>query len=96
MNKTLPPAQMHVLNSISLHVYYINERIMTGDYYSAGQALPIAQKSLPAFVKELKQAGALDVWLNAFVAGGGFLGVSYQFQFAGEEFRGSMIPRRRP
>jgi len=89
------PSHLHLLNDLFQEIYFLNERINSGDYAKAELAMPKAEKLVKACSNDLKEQAATGVWLQAYVATGGMLGVQYVFKSGDIEIKGSVIPRRR-
>jgi hypothetical protein len=77
-------------------VYEINERIMTGDICSAKSAIASSRmkKLLHHYHEALHEDGAMKVSLQAYAAAGGWVGITYSYEFDGFEVAGSQVPRR--
>ncbi len=77
-------------------VYEINERIMTGDICSARTAIQSdrMKKLLNHYHEALHEDGAVKVSLQAYAAAGGWVGITYSYEFDGFEVAGSQVPRR--
>ena len=77
-------------------VYEINERIMTGDICSAKTAIASGKmkKLLHHYHEALHEDGATKVSLQAYAAAGGWVGITYSYEFDGFEVAGSQVPRR--
>ncbi len=77
-------------------LYEINERIMTGDICSAKTAIASdrMKKLLNHYHEALHEDGATKVSLQAYAAAGGWVGITYSYEFDGFEVAGSQVPRR--
>jgi hypothetical protein len=77
-------------------VYEINERVMCGDLVSAKAAIASTRmhKLLNHYHEALHENGATNVSLQAYVAAGGWVGITYSYTFDGFEVAGSQVPRR--
>ena len=78
-------------------LYEINERIMCGDIWSAKSAIASGRmkKLLHHYHEALHEDGATKVSLQAYVAAGGWVGITYSYQLSdGFEIAGSQVPRR--
>ena len=77
-------------------IYEINERILTGDICSAKDALASGnmKKLLAHYHEALHEDGAVKVSLQAYIAAGGWIGVTYSYELDGFEVAGSQVPRR--
>jgi hypothetical protein len=77
-------------------LYEINERIMTGDICSAKTAIQSdrMKKLLNHYHEALHEDGATKVSLQAYAAAGGWVGITYSYEFDGFEVAGSQVPRR--
>lgn len=88
----------HVDGMVALlsEVYEINERVMTGDIVSAKAAIASdrMKKLLNHYHEALHEDGATNVSLQAYVAAGGWVGITYSYDIDGFEVAGSQVPRR--
>jgi hypothetical protein len=77
-------------------LYEINERIMCGDICSAKSAIASGRmkKLLHHYHEALHEDGATKVSLQAYVAAGGWVGITYSYEVDGFEIAGSQVPRR--
>jgi hypothetical protein len=78
-------------------LYEINERIMCGDITSAKSAIASGRmkKLLHHYHEALHEDGATKVSLQAYVAAGGWVGITYSYQLSdGFVISGSQTPRR--
>lgn len=77
-------------------VYEINERIMTGDILGPKSAIASdrMKKLLNHYHEALHEDGAANVSLQAYVAAGGWVGITYSYTLDGFEVAGSQVPRR--
>jgi len=77
-------------------IYEINERVMTGDICSAKAAIASGRmkKLLNHYHEALHEDGAEKVSLQAYVAAGGWVGITYSYSVDGFEIAGSQVPRR--
>lgn len=77
-------------------IYEINERVMTGDICSAKSAIASGRmkKLLHHYHEALHEDGATKVSLQAYVAAGGWVGITYSYSMHGFEVAGSQVPRR--
>lgn len=77
-------------------IYEINERVMTGDICSAKAAIASGRmkKLLNHYHEALHEDGAEKVSLQAYVAAGGWVGITYSYTVDGFEVAGSQVPRR--
>ena len=77
-------------------IYQINERVMTGDICSAKAAIASGRmkKLLNHYHEALHEDGATNVSLQAYVAAGGWVGITYSYTVDGFEIAGSQVPRR--
>jgi len=78
-------------------VYELNERIMTGDLVSAKSV--IAGKNMKNIMLHYHEAiaedGAIDIHLQAYVAYGGWIGITFSYILPGGFcVQGSTVPRR--
>lgn len=88
------PEPMPNLQSLFWDLYYLNQRIEQGDIASNKSGLPVARKICDAFAAKLKSAGAVDVFLDPYLAAGGWIGLTYSYYIDGNEERGSLVVRR--
>jgi len=75
-------------------IYYLNERIMCGDIIHANYALPKANRLVAQYKRVLISEGAKNLWMEASIMSGGFIGVSYSYVYDGHEIKGSQTPHR--
>jgi hypothetical protein len=77
-------------------VYEINERILTGDICSNKTAIASGRmkKLLHHYHEALSEDGATKVSLQAYVAAGGWVGITYSYEVDGFDVAGSQVPRR--
>lgn len=85
-------AMRHLLEDL----FFVNERIMTGDIVSAKAAIASTnvKKILTHYHEALHEDGATKVSLQAYIAAGGWVGIMYSFELDGCQFEGSQVPRR--
>ena len=84
------------MRALLSEVYEVNERIMTGDICSAKSAIASTnmKKMLSHYHEALHEDGATKVSLQAYIAAGGWVGVTYSYELDGFEVSGSQVPRR--
>jgi hypothetical protein len=85
------------MTALLSELYEINERIMCGDICSAKSAIASGRmkKLLHHYHEALHEDGATKVSLQAYVAAGGWVGITYSYQLSdGFEIAGSQVPRR--
>ena len=83
------------MSRLLYELYYINERIMTGDINSAKTALPKCIKICAQFKKEFIAEGCVSIDLEPYCAHGGWVGLTYSYCFEdGVTIQGSQVPRR--
>ena len=84
------------MRNLLAEIYEVNERIMTGDICSAKTALASTnlKKILTHYHEALHEDGAVKVSLQAYIAAGGWVGVTYSYELDGFEVSGSQVPRR--
>jgi hypothetical protein len=84
------------MRNLLAEIYFINERISTGDICSAKTALASTnlKKILTHYHEALHEDGAVKVSLQAYVAAGGWVGIQYSYELDGFEVAGSQVPRR--
>ena len=77
-------------------IYEINERILTGDIISPKAAIASTnlKKILAHYHEALHEDGATKVSLQAYIAAGGWVGITYSYEVDGFEVAGSQVPRR--
>lgn len=90
--------RMKILNALMYDLYYLNDRVMQGDIVSAEKALPKANKLCQQAKQDLEASGeAFDVFLQAYAAHGGFIGVLVCYaetKDAITRIQYSQVPRR--
>ena len=84
------------MRNLIQEIYFINERIMTGDICSAKAAIASTnvKKILAHYHEALHEDGAVKVSLQAYIAAGGWVGIQYSYELDGFEVAGSQVPRR--
>jgi hypothetical protein len=84
------------MTALLSELYEINERILTGDICSAKSAIASTRmkKLLHHYHEALHEDGAVKVSLQAYVAAGGWVGITYSYELDGFEVAGSQVPRR--
>ena len=77
-------------------IFEVNERVMCGDIVSAKAAIASTnmKKILNHYHEALHEDGATKVSLQAYIAAGGWVGVTYSYELDGFEVSGSQVPRR--
>jgi len=89
-------AHLEGMRNLLAEIYEVNERIMTGDICSAKAAIASTnvKKILTHYHEALHEDGAVKVSLQAYVAAGGWVGITYSYELDGFEVAGSQVPRR--
>ena len=84
------------MRNLIQEIYFINERIMTGDILGPKSAIASTnmKKILAHYHEALHEDGATKVSLQAYVAAGGWVGIQYSYELDGFEVAGSQVPRR--
>jgi len=84
------------MRNLLQEIYFINERISTGDIVSPKAALASTnlKKILTHYHEALHEDGAVKVSLQAYIAAGGWVGIQYSMEIDGFEIAGSQVPRR--
>lgn len=85
------------MTALLSELYEVNERILTGDIMSAKAAINSGRmkKLLNHYHEAMHEDGATAVSLQAYVAAGGWVGLTYSYRFPdGFEVTGSLTPRR--
>ena len=84
------------MTALLSEVYEINERVMCGDLVSAKAAIASTKmkKLLHHYHEALHEDGATKGALQAYVAAGGWVGITYSYEVYGCEVAGSQVPRR--
>ena len=84
------------MRNLLSEVYEINERVMCGDLCSAKTAIASTKmkKLLNHYHEALHEDGASKVSLQAYVAAGVWVGITYSYEVDGFEVAGSQVPRR--
>lgn len=84
------------MTALLSEVYEINERVMCGDLVNAKAAIASTRmkKLLHHYHEALHEDGASKVSLQAYVAAGGWVGITYSYDIDGCEVAGSQVPRR--
>jgi hypothetical protein len=89
-------AHLDWLKNILEDLLEINRRIECGDIVSAKAAIASSRvkKLLGQYHKALTDDGAKKVFLEAYVAAGGWIGITYSFELGdGFKVEGSPVPR---
>ena len=71
----------------------INERIHSGDVFSAKAGLPKARKLCEHYSKILRAEDCEEVRIEPYVAYGGWSGITYSYFSGDEPFVGSVVGR---
>jgi hypothetical protein len=85
------------MTALLSELYEINCRVECGDITSAKSAIASGRmkKLLHHYHEALHEDGAVKVSLQAYVAAGGWVGITYSYQLSdGFEIAGSQVPRR--
>ena len=83
------------MSRLLYEIYFINERIMTGDIYSNAFALPKCVKICAQIKKEFLAEGCVSIDLEPYCAAGGWIGLRYCYCYEdGVIIEGSQVPRR--
>ena len=84
------------MQALLSEIYFINERIMTGDICSSKAAIKSGRmkKLLDHYHEALSEDGATAISLDAYCAAGGWVGITYSYTIDGMEIAGSQVPRR--
>ena len=85
------------MRGLLLEVYELNERIMTGDLVSAKAVIAgkNMKKVLNHYPEAISEDGASDIHLQAYVAYGGWIGITFSYILPGGFcVQGSTVPRR--
>ena len=84
------------MNALLSEIYEINERISCLDIVSAKAAIasPRMQKLLMRYRDILRDDGASEVFLDPFVAAGGWVGITFSYRVNEAIINGSQVPRR--
>lgn len=84
------------MTALLSELYEINERVLTGDILSAKAAIksPKMPKLINHYHEALSEDGAVAIYLEPFVAAGGWVGLTYSYTLDGFEVAGSQVPRR--
>ena len=86
-------AMRHLIEEI----FEVNERVMCGDIVSAKAAIASTRMKqiLTHYHEALDEEGATMISLQAYIAAGGWVGITYSYEMAdGFEVAGSQVPRR--
>ncbi len=84
------------MTALLSELYFINERIMTGDILSNKAAIQSdrMKKLLNHYHEALSEDGATKISLQAYAAAGGWVGITSSYEVDGFEIAGSQVPRR--
>lgn len=95
MSERLSFRHLQPFSALMQEVYYINERIMTGDIVSSKFALPVVRKAIDEHAELMVKDGASQVRIEPYCAAGGWVGLTYSYVLNGDfTFQGSCVPRR--
>lgn len=86
------------LQGLLYEIAFLNDRIDQGDIVSAEKALPLAKKAAEKVKKAMLEHGAYDVFLDPYVAFGGWVGITVAYadkENALTRVQMSQTPRRR-
>ena len=84
---------LHIVRQLLIETGEINERIHAGDICSAKTGLVPARKLCDHYSKILREEKCENVSIQPFVAYGGWIGLSYSYDFKSETFLGSIVVR---
>jgi hypothetical protein len=85
------------MTALLSELYEINERVLTGDIHSAQAAIksPKMPRLINHYHEALSEDGASDIYLEPYVAAGGWVGLTYSYTLPdGFTVQGSVTPRR--
>ena len=85
------------MTALLSELYEINERVLTGDIHSAHAAIksPKMPRLINHYHEALSEDGASDIYLEPYVAAGGWVGLTYSYTLPdGFKVEGSVTPRR--
>jgi hypothetical protein len=85
------------MTALLSELYEINERILTGDILSAKAAVKSGkmERLLRHYHEALSEDGASAIYLEPYVAAGGWVGITYSYTLPdGFTVEGSVTPRR--
>ena len=85
---------VQIVRDLFDEVYFLNAAIEAGDIVSPKAALPRARKAVDYARAALKGDGLVPQYLEAYVAAGGWIGISYSYAFPdGVIAQGTTCPR---
>lgn len=82
------------IQTLAIDIGVINMAITNGDIVSPQKALPKADLYAQSAAFDLREMGIDEVSIGVYVAGGGFVGVTYEFRLDVEQHKGSFTPKR--
>ena len=85
------------MTALLSELYEVNERVLTGDIISAKAAIKSSRmpKLIRHYHEALSEDGAEAIFLDPFVAAGGWVGLTYSYTLPdGFVVSGSVTPRR--
>mgnify|MGYP000461594075 CR=1 FL=1 len=82
-----------VMRQLFIESGEINERIHSGDICSSKTGLPVARKLCDRYEKILRAEKCENVSIEPYIAYGGWIGLTYNYDFETEPFFGSLVVR---
>lgn len=83
------------VQNLQWEFYEANDRILAGDIAAAKFALPGLRQMCDATTSQLRSLGLVDVYLEPYIAAGGWVGLTTSYSFPdGTKVEGSSVPRR--
>ena len=80
--------------ALAEEVYYINERIITGDYSRAKFAMPHVERLIREYSELMTKDGADQISVQPYVGAGDCVGLTFSYRIGEVTIQGSFIPRR--
>ena len=87
-------AHLPAFNSLASEVYFINERIITGDYSRASFAVPHVERLISDYSEIMLKDGADEVSIKPYIGAGDCIGLTFSYRIGEVMVEGSFIPRR--
>lgn len=84
---------LSIMRQLLIESGEINERIHCGDICSAKTGLPRANKLCDRYAKILVAEKCERVKIEPYIAYGGWIGLTYSYDFDNEPFTGSCVVR---
>lgn len=85
-----------IVQALIWELGFLNDRVITGDYFSAKHAIPHAKRHCDSYASMCREDGLHDVSFMPYVAAGGLVGVQMSYVFpCGTKVCHSLTPKNR-